>query len=176
MVRATAALCVVAVVLAGCGDDSVTSARADGRSTSSIVSVPAPAPPGVPSTGDVTEELGSNPNRPDTPMGALCWARWETARTLLSEAGAGELSASSADRLSAVAKSPVRAAAEGVTRSGDLRHFADTLFAALDAVGRTGPDEAIPAARLTELFSFDGYPGAQAYADAAGTDAGCVHP
>jgi hypothetical protein len=95
---------------------------------------------------------------------------------LLSEAGADGLSAASAERLSDIASSPVRATAERVASSPDVRRFAGALFEALDAVGEAGTVHVIPADRLTELFSFDGYPGARAYVDAAGKAGDCRHP
>ncbi len=153
------------------------------------VSIPNPAPddeiepPTPPVSPDPQEELLTNPNDPSSPLGALCWSRWEVARNQLlmvlvdggvlkdkelpptDHPGQGRLE----QALARVATAPAREAAVGETGvPAHVRPFAEAFFNNVDEAIDTGP--------LAAPVDFENLPGAAAYVQAATKEPDCVRP
>lgn len=122
---------------------------------------------------DPTKVLASNPNDRSTPMGALCWARWEAARHLLLSATAGK-SPEAVVQDMAVGADVVPGRPQDLPV--DVAPFADRLFAAHGTLEAESARSKVDVAQLQELFDFERFPAAQQYAEAAAKDPGCVRP
>ncbi len=122
---------------------------------------------------DTATELSSNPNDPSTPMGALCWTRWELARYQLADALDVdiELPPGAERGPNAVAQSLMNSQALTVLAEGTLpteaQPFADALATHVNQ--QRAATEAVP-------VDFEQLPGVEKYVELAEASPDCKRP
>lgn len=148
--------------------------------TTSSIAVGVDAAPGAPDVDTApaapsADSLESNPNDPSTPMGALCWTRWEISRLQLqtvlhADERSDEPPEISRDAFAQVANDEATrlAADRSAILPESVRSFADGLFAEINQRAG-GPGTSSP-------IDFEKLPEAAAYIEAAAEAPGCKQP
>lgn len=122
---------------------------------------------------DPEKVLSTNPNDQSSPIGALCWARWEVARHLLLST-ASDKSALEAAQDIATSAGATDEAWKGLPV--EVQPFGDALLAATNTVKSEAFTDETAMDRLEAIFDFESFPAAKDYTNAAAQSTDCVRP
>ena len=186
------ALC---IGLSACGAIDEPTVQEGGESASDTTTTTLLLPPDssvdkkvVPVVEDPVALVSTNRNDPSTSIGALCWARWEASRVVLSQV-MKPMVVLTEDPRAAQIDTDIRAAIERASDSqlrefvmaGDLPaevdQFADAMFRMFDeTLAATEGLEIVAIDDIETVLDFEGLPGADEYMKYASESKECVNP